>query len=504
MAQYSSVNFYQEIDRLFGAQVKGMFKAYASNNKKLGNMNSRKSFLVRCRKNGVFPRHITDHFRCVFPLLEENSPYINQIQNCTNRFKRSILNIEIKQTYHNIKLLKKQLSTLATRISSSVSPEICQTFFSSQRSFYEKHLLDQTATTKRKFGQIFQKMENNTNSPQPNLKAIHNGTNINIPPETTTLLSLGPKFALPITDPQQNPYFHLVADVENILKTNPDNSCQDHNRCAITNMIQNHLHKIHNRPQAKDALVKFCESAERKTRLFLKQNPNLAVLQSDKGNKTVIMNSEEYKQKMLDLLKDDHTYQPITRDPTSRFQNKTTTSALCPRIYGQPKAHKPGLPLRPVVPNITAPSYHLSKFVGQMIRKSIHSQYNVKNSFEFCEFINTVTLPPGHVLISLDVVSLFTCIPKVLVTHDIIYGWDNIREHANNICLDLFLELVEFCIDASYFKFNEQHYQQIFGTAMGNPLSSTTADLVMENLLDYASQKLDFQLPFLKNTLTTS
>ncbi|XP_039428895.2 uncharacterized protein LOC120412472 [Culex pipiens pallens] len=232
------------------------------------------------------------------------------------------------------------------------------------------------------------------------------------------------------------------------------------------------------------------------------------------------MNSEEYKQKMLDLLKDDQTYHPITRDPTSRFQKLNnnlvqrlhtlklidlrttyklkTNSALCPRIYGQPKAHKQGLPLRPVVPNITAPSYNLSKYIGQMIRKSINSQYNVKDSFEFCEFINTVTLPPGHVLISLDVVSLFTCVPKLLVVHDVIYGWEEIKKHANNINLDLFLEMIEFCIDASYFKFNEQHYQQIFGTAMGNPLSSTVADLVMENLLVSVVHKLDFQLPFLK------
>lgn len=94
--------------------------------------------------------------------------------------------------------------------------------------------------------------------------------------------------------------------------------------------------------------------------------------------------------------------------------------------------------------------------------------------------------------------SLFTCIPKWLVIHDVICGWDDIREHANNICLDLFLELVEFCVDASFFKFNEQHYLQIFGTAMGNPLSSTVADLVMENLLTTAVHKLDFQLPFLK------
>ncbi|XP_053691801.1 uncharacterized protein LOC128740287 [Sabethes cyaneus] len=147
---------------------------------------------------------------------------------------------------------------------------------------------------------------------------------------------------------------------------------------------------------------------------------------------------------------------------------------------------------------MTAPSYELSKFVGKMIQNSIDSSYNIKDSFEFCDFINSVTLPPGYSLISLDVVSLFTCIPKDLVCHDVICGWEQIKPHAKNICVDLFLELVEFCIDASFFKFDGRFYKQTFGTAMGNPLSPTIADLVTETLLDCVLKRLNVKLPFIK------
>ncbi|XP_055527748.1 uncharacterized protein LOC129720313 [Wyeomyia smithii] len=75
-------------------------------------------------------------------------------------------------------------------------------------------------------------------------------------------------------------------------------------------------------------------------------------------------------------------------------------------------------------------------------------------------------------------------------------NWNQIKQNTN-INLDLFLEIVEFCIDSSYFRYNNQHYQQIFGTAMGNPLSPVLADLVMENLLDSVLRILDFKPPFI-------
>ncbi|XP_055522574.1 uncharacterized protein LOC129716759 [Wyeomyia smithii] len=231
------------------------------------------------------------------------------------------------------------------------------------------------------------------------------------------------------------------------------------------------------------------------------------------------MLAEDYKQKMLSMLNDNKTYLPIPRDPTSRYQRTnnefakrllnlnlidkqtatrlTTYNAICPRIYGQPKAHKPNLPLRPVVPNMTAPAYNLSKFIGKIIQNSIDSPYNIKDSFTFCNFICSVTLPPDYILISLDVISLFTSIPKALVTHNIITQWEKINVNTN-INLDLFIEIAEFCIESSYFNYNEQHFQQVFGAAMGNPLSPIIADLVMETLLDTVTQSLNFKPPFIK------
>ncbi|XP_062704303.1 uncharacterized protein LOC134286667 [Aedes albopictus] len=231
------------------------------------------------------------------------------------------------------------------------------------------------------------------------------------------------------------------------------------------------------------------------------------------------MKRDEYESKMQRMIDDDETYLKLNRDPTAGYQKRNNNFAKCladlklidraterrmktykataPRIYGAPKAHKEGLPLRPVVPCMTSPSYTLSQFVGKIIQKSITGKYNATDSYTFCEYINSVQLPPDYVLISLDVVSLFTCIPKNLVIRDVIHNWENIKQHTD-INLDLFLEMTEFCIDCSYFRFKGQFYRQVFDTAMGNPLSPTIADLVMEALLDNVVARIDFPFPVLK------
>lgn len=146
---------------------------------------------------------------------------------------------------------------------------------------------------------------------------------------------------------------------------------------------------------------------------------------------------------------------------------------------------------------MTAPTYTLSKFVGKILQKSLQSSYNIKDSYSFCDYINGITLPADYVLVSLDVVSLFTCIPYELVRHDVTFNWSDIQQHTN-VNLEIMLEIIEFIMMSSYFTFDGRFYKQIFGTAMGNPLSSPLADLVMENLMHAVVKKLDFQPPVLK------
>lgn len=44
-----------------------------------------------------------------------------------------------------------------------------------------------------------------------------------------------------------------------------------------------------------------------------------------------------------------------------------------------------------------------------------------------------------------------------------------------------FLEGLQVCLESSYSHFNNTFYSQVFGAATGSPISSTVANLVMED-----------------------
>ena len=303
-----SVNFYDIIGRTYGAEVQMLFKTLANATRKLGNMQSRKSFLVRCRKQGIFPSHIGNTFRCIFQLLESNSPYLGELSKCIEKFKKTVLNIEIKQTYFSLRSIQGEIQAIKTEITKAVPEEISSPFFQSQDKFHEINLRARSSTTKKKFDAMLRRIPTNNALPQPNEMAIHNGTQKQLPQETAILLSLGPKFALPYQHTQEIPMFHLIADIEAVIQTNPDETIQNSNRCMIVNNMQNYIHHVQQKAVSNDPLERLCRTTSKATRKFLKENPDIAVLQSDKGNKTVLMNITDYQTRMSTLLNDAKTY----------------------------------------------------------------------------------------------------------------------------------------------------------------------------------------------------
>lgn len=57
-----------------------------------------------------------------------------------------------------------------------------------------------------------------------------------------------------------------------------------------------------------------------------------------------------------------------------------------------------------------------------------------------------------------------------------------------------FLEAVEFVLQSNVFLFNGTYYKQVFGTAMGSPISLVIANLVMVELEKVSIAKLPFEL----------
>ena len=96
-------------------------------------------------------------------------------------------------------------------------------------------------------------------------------------------------------------------------------------------------------------------------------------------------------------------------------------------------------------------------------------------SCEFADFIEDKTLNACEELVSFDVVSLFTIIRVDLAVK---VAEERLREMLSLPVGDIIL-LLSFCPKTTQFAYNGNYFQQVFGTAMGSPVSAVIANMVM-------------------------
>ncbi|KAK5648492.1 hypothetical protein RI129_003384 [Pyrocoelia pectoralis] len=237
---------------------------------------------------------------------------------------------------------------------------------------------------------------------------------------------------------------------------------------------------------------------------YLKTHKELIVCEADKTQKTVIMTMSDYTTKMHDLLNDNQTYSLIKKDPTTAIQNKCNNivkhwlknknidtptykqlinyTGTPSKIYGLPKLHKDNIPLRPIVATCNSPVYYLSKYLSKIISNVTALNKNIiKNSWQFKETLKHIQIPPTHIIFSLDIKSMYTNIPLELVTSSLHNNWKLIKKHTS-IPKNEFIEAIKFVLKSTYFTFQNQLYSQTQGLAMGQPLSSIIADLVIGDI----------------------
>jgi hypothetical protein len=92
-------------------------------------------------------------------------------------------------------------------------------------------------------------------------------------------------------------------------------------------------------------------------------------------------------------------------------------------------------------------------------------------------------------LVFFDVVSLFTNVPIDLaidITRRKLRS-DPSFQSRTGLGVDKLINLLKFCLGATYLSFRGCVYQQTFsGTAMGSPVAVSVANLVMEDIEDRA------------------
>ena len=238
----------------------------------------------------------------------------------------------------------------------------------------------------------------------------------------------------------------------------------------------------------------------------LLSNKNLIVTRPDKGSGVVLLDRTDYVSKMMTILSDTTKFSLLGPSSQFDFTANIESSFQCrfsrlaqngdipqkvyeairpvgsqrPLLYGLPKTHKPGIPLRPILSMINSPQHALAKWCTELLQPVLKkfSTYTVGDSFSFSSSIQNLQPPStGAFMCSYDVQSLFTNVPlsetlKLCVNQ--LYNSDiQPPPMPPHICM----ELLEKATTNVQFSFNSTMFVQTDGVAMGTPLGPILANI---------------------------
>lgn len=503
------MGFFQVIAASYGGEASTTLKSWAKNNTKLASYRNRRIFLLECKRQSIRPRHVIQNLRCLTGLLDANPERTSgTIDRFNNRLGQKVVSLEIKIAEQQIHRLERCNLYLKNKAKDLMPNYVVHEFISHQTHRYN---LIFNKIKRKNLSKINRLKNRSTDEVKVSSGWFKNLTNVAFPDNVAKMLALGPKFCIAPRVADLN-VRRLLSNVEFCISKISDSS-RDIMRAQAANIITNYFQKNVNCHTVFNGL-------HRETKLFLKGNPDIIITKSDKGGTSVAMYVGAYEDKMLELLSDPQVYTVLKSDPTNQVQSKCNNivkdlksnkhisegmaknlnnyKSVCPKMYGNPKIHKEGVPLRPIVSSINAPTTKLSKFMADILKRSFSqfNRYAVKDSWGFSENVNNLKLPDGHVVVSLDVVSLFTNISLERTVTVIEENWQLVAAHTP-IPRKTFIDIIEFLFGSNYFSFNNTVYSQKFGCPMGSNLSPVLANVVISDLLHKSIPKLTFQLPFI-------
>lgn len=244
----------------------------------------------------------------------------------------------------------------------------------------------------------------------------------------------------------------------------------------------------------------------------LRTYDDIIIKQADKPSAVVVMDKEAYLQEAMRQLTDKEIYQPLPKDPTSAMIKKVNQSILeahrkgnidgvtkdyllasgderAGRFYLLPKLHKKGCPGRPVISGCNTPTEKISSFVDYHLRPIVPTINSyIKDTNDFLRKLKNIdTLPEGAILCTVDVVGLYPHIPRdegIEAVKEALLTWDSKVENGRKLG-DLKNDLVEFTeivLKNNNFEFDERHFVQKLGTAIGTRMAPSYANIFMDKL----------------------
>lgn len=244
----------------------------------------------------------------------------------------------------------------------------------------------------------------------------------------------------------------------------------------------------------------------------LRDDQTIVIKPADKGGAVVVLDRSVYIAEGFRQLGNSKFYRELPSNPTDKFESEIkdalttlrkagqitdkTFKALIPRnsgpgrFYLLPKIHKINNPGRPIVSSNGTVTEKISSFIDSLI-KDIPSSFPsyIKDTNHFLREVSNLTVPAGGYLVTMDVASLYTNIPHAegIASAVSAYAGSSQPRQLDKDTVETLLNLV---LKYNHFEFEDKHYLQISGTAMGTKMAPNYANIFMASL----------EIPFLANS----
>jgi hypothetical protein len=235
----------------------------------------------------------------------------------------------------------------------------------------------------------------------------------------------------------------------------------------------------------------------------LKRNPNIVLKPTDKNMGIAVIDKSFYTSLVNHHL-DCPSYEKLETNPlqatiegiNKTLETLTNNKAIPhelqtklsppdePRIglfYGLPKLHKPKLAIRPIISNCNHPTSNLSQWLHEMMAPTaIKAKSHILNSYHLVNEVKALQCNKNTFIVTADIESLYTNIPNKEGAK--IATQECYNSNPPPIDKDAFHQLLLQVLENNVFEFNDNHYIQRIGTAMGTIMAPSYANVILKHL----------------------
>ena len=478
--------FVNVMTQRYGSSSLALYRNLEKLDLRLKKANLDVNFLQTCKRHGVIPKFL--FFKTYNHNISSTAMY--------KSFQFRLLNHEIKQKLKLARTTKSKLDIAYTDFKGKVNSFDFSILYSRLCQTNDTKSLNTEKTHKKKLQSL-------GISPDFKIdpeKVVINLSKRKLSPDESSILAHGPNFALPRLNANFIDHFLGFERLLHSLKSKSISGDSNLNWNELSRNISDIAHTSFRDFNDFRHTIPRLPPAQTNALRDLRSDTSITITRPDKGKGIVIMDKEEYISKVENILNDTTKFKVILEDPhkvVTRAEDKLAnflrrlksdrvisndlykqlhSSGASPGVmYGLPKTHKNGTPVRPILAALGTYNYPLAKFLVPILEPLTRNDFTIKNSYDFASEITNTDF--SHcIMASFDVESLFTNIP-LDETIEIIC--DSLFEDAEKIkkfTKPQFKKLLNFAVKESPFLFNGKLYTQVDGVAMGSPLGPTFAN----------------------------